>query len=104
MTDYRVDFDSIEWESPMAGVRFKAFVHNGRRLRLVEFSREFVEPDFCCAGHIGMILEGRMEIDFDGKVIEYAPGDGVFIPPGEEHKHKGTVLTDTVTAILVEDV
>ena len=104
MTDYRVDFDSIEWESPMAGVRFKAFVQGGRRLRLVEFAREFVEPDFCQAGHIGMILEGRMEIDFDGELIQFGPGDGVFIPAGEEHKHIGRVLTDTLTAILVEDV
>ena len=104
MTDYRVDFDSIESETPMVGVRFKAFVRGGKRLRLVEFSREFVEPDFCRAGHIGMILEGRMEIDFDGEVVQFGPGDGVFIPPGEEHKHKARVLTDTVTAILVEDV
>ncbi|MHC4457649.1 MAG: cupin domain-containing protein, partial [Planctomycetota bacterium] len=64
---------------------------------------EFVEPDWCRKGHIGYILEGQMEIDFDGKVIAFGRGDGVFIPAGKEHKHKGKVLTDKVKVILVED-
>ena len=74
-----------------------------QKLRLVEFDKEFVEPDWCTKGHIGYILEGQIEIDFDGKVIIFGPGDGVFIQAGEEHKHKGKVLTDTVKVILVED-
>lgn len=93
----------MEWQVPADGVRFKAYEQDGRKLRLVKFSKEFVEPDWCCKGHIGYILEGQMEIDFDGKAILFGPGDGVFIPEGQEHKHIGRVLTDTVTAILVED-
>jgi quercetin dioxygenase-like cupin family protein len=93
----------MAWENPMVGVRFKAYEQSGSKLRLVEFTKEFVEPDWCTKGHIGYILEGRMEIDFDGKVIVFSPGDGVFIPAGPEHKHKGRVLTDKVKAILVED-
>ncbi len=103
MQEYRIDFDSIPWETPAAGVRCKAVEKAGRRLRLVEFTNEFVEPDWCCNGHIGMILEGQMEIDFDEQAIIFGPGDGVFIPPGEEHKHKGRVLGDVVRAILVEE-
>ncbi len=102
MEQYRIDFKSMPWESPAAGVKFKAYERNGRKLRLVEFTREFIEPDWCNKGHIGYILEGQMEIDFDGKVIKFGPGDGVFIPAGEENKHKGRVLTDKVKAILVE--
>ena len=82
MTPYRINFESMAWESPMVGVRFKAYEQDGRRLRLVEFTKEFVESDWCTKGHIGYILEGRMEIDFDGKVIVFGPGDGVFIPAG----------------------
>ncbi len=44
-----------------------------------------------------------MKIDFDGKTIVFSTGDGIFIPAGEKYKHKGTVLTDTVKIILVED-
>ena len=103
MKQYRIDFESMPWESPADGVRFKAYEQGSEKLRLVEFSKEFVEPDWCTKGHIGYILEGQMEIDFDGKAIVFGPGDGVFIPEGQEHKHKGRVLTDIVKAILVED-
>ena len=103
MNQYRIDFESMEWESPMTGVRFKAFEQNGRKLRLVEFFKEFVEPDWCINGHIGYVLEGQMEIDFDGQVILFGPGDGVFIPSGQKHKHKGKVLTEKFKVILVED-
>jgi len=102
--NYKVDFESMEWETPVAGVRFKAFERAGKKLRLVEFAKEFVEPDWCVKGHTGYILEGKMEIDFNGESIVFGPGDGVFIPVGQDHKHKGKVLTDVVKAILVEDV
>jgi hypothetical protein len=39
---------------------------------------------------------------FDGKKEIFGPGDGIFIALGEEHKHKGRVLTDKVKVILVE--
>lgn len=103
MEQYKIDFETMEWEVPAVGVRFKAYEQSGKKLRLVEFGKEFVEPDWCTKGHIGYVLEGEIEIDFDGKVILFGPGDGLFIPPGHEHKHKGRVLTDKVTAILVED-
>jgi uncharacterized cupin superfamily protein len=104
MEQYKIDFKMMSWDTPTSGVRFKAYEQGGRKLRLAEFTREFVEPDWCTKGHIGYILEGQMEIGFDGKVILFEPGDGLFIPAGEKHKHKGKVLTEVVKAILVEDV
>jgi quercetin dioxygenase-like cupin family protein len=69
-----------------------------------ELAKEFVEPDWCRKGHIGYVLEGQMEVNFDGKVIVFGPGDGIFIPSGEGHKHKGTVITEAAKVVLVEDV
>ena len=104
MEQYKVDFDSMPWQTPAAGVRFKACERDGRRLRLAEFTEEFVEQDWCTKGHIGYILKGQMEIDFDGNVIVVGAGDGLFIPAGREHNHKARVLTDTVQMVLVEDM
>lgn len=104
MEQYKIDFESMEWEVPADGVRFKAYEQGDRKLRLVEFGKDFVEPDWCIKTHIGYILEGQIEIDFDGEKKVFNPGNGIFIPAGEEHKHKARVLTDTVKAILVEDV
>lgn len=104
MEQYKVDFESIAWKTPADGVRFKAYQQDGKKLRLLEFAKDFVEPDWCTKGHIGYILEGQLEIDFDGKKIVFNPGNGLFIPAGEEHKHKGRVLTDAVKIILAEDM
>jgi quercetin dioxygenase-like cupin family protein len=103
MEQHKIVFESMAWESPAVGVRFKAYEQGGKKLRLVEFSRDFVEPDWCTKGHIGYILEGQIEIDFNGKAVLFGKGDGVFIPAGEQHKHKAKVLTDTVKIILMED-
>jgi quercetin dioxygenase-like cupin family protein len=103
MEQYKVDFGSMGWESPVSGVRFKAYEQRGRKLRLVELAEGFVEPVWCIKGHVGYILEGQIEIDFDGNVVVFGPGDGIFIPPGAENRHKARVLKDVVRVILVED-
>ena len=101
--EYRVDFSGVQWETPMRGVRHKAVKHGARLLRLVEYTDD-LEPHWCEKGHIGYLLEGRFEITFDSGVYEFRPGDGIFIPPGPEHRHMGRALSKTVKVIFVEDV
>ena len=103
MEQCKVDFEAIPWDQPSSGVRFKGFTQSGRQIRLVEFFKGFTEPDWCTKGHIGYVLEGRCEINFDGRVVEYGPGDGIFIPSGEETRHMARVLCDVVRVVLVED-
>jgi hypothetical protein len=65
----RIDFDALPWESPARGARFKVFRGGGKKVRVVEFTREFVEPDWCEKGHIGFVLKGELEVDFDGQLV-----------------------------------
>ncbi|MCK5114644.1 MAG: cupin domain-containing protein [Phycisphaerae bacterium] len=104
MTRYKIDFEAMPWESPAPGVRSKVFEQSGKRLRLAEFTPDFVEADWCLQGHTGYVLEGQVEIDFDGKVVLYNAGDSILIPAGEKHKHKARVLSEVVKIFLVEDV
>jgi len=101
--DYKVDFEGIQWETPMKGVRQKVMRHGARQLRLVEYSRD-LEPHWCQKGHIGYLLDGEFEITFDSGVFVFNPGDGIFIPAGSEHRHMGRALSNTVTVIFVEDI
>ena len=103
MRQYKIEFDSMPWDSPMAGVRCKAFRQGGRQLRLVEYTPE-MPPHWCEKGHVGCILEGRFEIKFDEEVVIFEQGDGVFIPSGKEHRHMGRALSDIVRVVFVEDV
>lgn len=104
MNDYRVDFEAIEWTTPGPGVRFKVFRQSSRQLRLVEFSRDFVEADCCMKGHIGYVLEGTGELQLPDRSVRLAAGDGIFIPAGPEYRHKTKVLSDVLRVVLVEDV
>ncbi len=102
MVTYFIDFESLSWQSPMAGVRFKAVSHGGRRLRLVEYTPE-MSPHWCDHGHIGYLLAGRFEIRFDRETLVYNTGDGVFIPAGPEHRHMARALSEVVRVVFVED-
>ncbi len=100
----KVVFESLAWHAPMPGVRFKVFGDGGRQMRLVEFTSTFVEPHWCEKGHIGIVLLGELEVDFDGHIVRYGQGSGIFIPAGASTKHKARSVTPTVQLLLVEDI
>lgn len=104
-TNYLIDFENIDWESPAPGIRFKARVRNNQRMRLVEFSEGFVEKDWCTKGHMGYVLEGSLTIDFNGKRLEFKCGDGIFICRGEGNKHKARIAKGKrALVVLFEEI
>jgi quercetin dioxygenase-like cupin family protein len=82
-------------------VRHKFIEQNGVRMRLVEYSQE-MPAHWCEKGHYGYLIEGQMEIEYENSTVTYKPGDGIFIPDGPEHKHRGRVLSDKVLVFFVE--
>ena len=86
--NHLVNFESIAWTTPAIGVRFKSFVCNNQRIRLIEFSEGFVEPDWCLHGHAGYVLDGSCSTDYNGHIEQFKKGDVIFIPKGENDKHK----------------
>ena len=104
METCKVEFDSIEWQEAMPGARFKVFGDGKKQVRLLEFTSEFVEPHWCEKGHVGFVLKGELEIDFDGQIVSYGQGAGIFIPAGALTKHKARSITPSVQLFLVEDV
>src|SRR5574340_855334 len=96
MEQCKIDFESIPWEIPADGVRFKAYKQNGKQVCLVEFTDRFVETDWCRKGHIVYILEGQLKVKFNGNEVVFNTGDVLFIPAGEKDKHMGRALTKVV--------
>jgi quercetin dioxygenase-like cupin family protein len=104
MEKCRILFDQIEWHAPQPGVRFKAARDGSQQVRLVEFTHEFVEREWCEKGHAGLVLSGELELDFSGRVVRFSEGSALLIPAGPRHAHKARVLTPVVRLFLVEDV
>ncbi len=91
----------MNWESPAQGFRYKSYVEGNQRIRLVEFSEEFVEEDWCTKGHMGYILKGRVSIDFNGILLKFRKGNGFFIPEGEKNKHKARIAKGKKALIIL---
>jgi len=104
MSNHKADFGALDWEMPSPGMRMKVCRQGDTQVRLVEFAKDFVEPDWCLRGHVGYVLDGRIEVDFHGEVEAFGPGDGIIISSGAEHKHKARALTNTVTLFLTERI
>ncbi|HEY9245871.1 MAG TPA: hypothetical protein VIO11_03395 [Candidatus Methanoperedens sp.] len=50
------------------------------------------------------MLEGQLEVNFNGNIVIFNTGDGLFIPTGEKDKHIGKALTKVVRMLFVEGV
>lgn len=94
----------MEWQSPHPGMRCKTSRDGARQIRLVEFSQEFVEAQWCEKAHAGLVLSGELEIDFAGQVVRYPAGAALLIPAGATHAHKARALTPSVRLFLVEEL
>lgn len=103
MLKYLVNFEKLDWETLIKGVKSKTYKHGGKQLRLVVYTKE-MPPHWCKKGHYGLILEGEFEIEFENEKQIFRKGDGVFIPDGAEYKHRARALSDSVKVIFVEDV
>jgi hypothetical protein len=102
MEPYKVEFDSLPWETPMPGVRIRVFSDGQRQIRLAEFSMEFVEPHWCEKRRIDFCT-GELEVDFHGQRIRYAESSGIFIPKWASHGHKARSITSSVLLFLAEE-
>lgn len=104
MSDYKINFDSLELESPLKGVKFKRYISGKKQFRFIEYKKEFIEPDWCTKGHTGYVIEGELEIDFNGIIIKYKSGDAINIPSGDNNKHKAKIISEIAYVFLVEDI
>ena len=102
MSRYRVDFKAIDWRERAPGAREKVFEDCGRRVRLIEFTAGLEHPHWCETGHMAQVLEGELELRFDHETLIYRPGDVLFIPDGEAHRHIPRPLTERVLLFSVE--
>lgn len=102
--DYRIDFDSIEWEPALKGTaRVKRIIRGGKIFRLLELTPDSQHPDWCLEGHLGSVLEGELDIEFSDQTIRFSVGDALLIPSGELDKHRPRAASARTVMFLVED-
>jgi len=100
----RVDFTGMPWQQVRPGVRHKVYREGSRQLRLVEFDTSDGVADWCQVGHIGYVLAGGLNIDVNGSILQFAAGDGLFIPPGSVTQHRPVTIEPGTRLLMVEDL
>jgi quercetin dioxygenase-like cupin family protein len=104
LSPFKVSFEHMEWQQIRPDVRQKVYCEGSRQIRLVEFETSDGAEHWCETGHIGYVLAGALSISFDGKVVSFEAGDGLFIPPGAESKHRSVAIAPGTRLLMVEDL
>jgi quercetin dioxygenase-like cupin family protein len=97
----RINFENLPFLVPTEGVRCQTVLLGGRQIRLIDFAPGFCEKEWCSKAHIGYILAGRLEVEFDNAAEVFALGDGLVIEAGDLHRAR--VIAGPVRIFLVED-
>ena len=102
--DYRVAFAEENWEPAFDGTaRAKRLARGGKVFRLLELTPASSHPHWCEKGHAGVLLEGALEIEFDGETVRYAAGDALMIPDGAADRHRPRALSGRALLFLIEE-
>jgi quercetin dioxygenase-like cupin family protein len=104
VSSFKVSFDAMEWQHIRPEVRQKVHREGPRQVRLVEFDTSDGAEHWCETGHIGYVLKGALSISFDGQVVSFKAGDGLFIPAGEASKHRAVSISPGTQLLMVEDL
>jgi quercetin dioxygenase-like cupin family protein len=104
LSPFKVSFETMAWEQVRPDVRQKIYCEGSRQIRLVEFDTSDGAEHWCETGHIGYVLKGALRISFDGNVISFKAGDGLFIPSGAASKHRSVQISPGTQLLMVEDL
>jgi len=104
VSPFKISFETMEWQQVRPDVRQKVYCEGSRQVRLVEFQTSDGAEHWCETGHIGYVLKGELRISFNGAVIAFKVGDGLFIPAGAESKHRSVAISPGTQLLMVEDL
>jgi len=105
-----VPYNSINWSNinPVehkgeSGTSFWQTVETGNiRVRIVEYSKGFVADHFCERGHVGLVLEGELQIKLkDRKTFQLKLGMSFLLADDKTNPH--TVISDNGAKIFIID-
>lgn len=99
---HKVTFDELAWIDVGDSMKFKRYQQGDWQIRLVQWGKDMKHEDWCIKGHYAFVIDGAAEITFADRTEVYEPGDAIFIPEGEEFKHRPKVLTNSFTFFSVE--
>jgi mannose-6-phosphate isomerase-like protein (cupin superfamily) len=97
----QTNFSRQSWKQVTPLARQKTMTLGDKRIRLLELAPGFEELEWCLRGHIGYVLDGSLEIEFQNGTQKFEPGDVLAVEPGCHHKARRT--NQKVTLFVVDE-
>ena len=91
--------NECDWVQLNDLVRQKSTSVEDKTVRFLELQSGFEETQWCYKGHIGYIISGRMEIQFEHETKTFEAGEAMVLPAAIAHKAKAA---SKVTLFLVD--
>ena len=103
LADGAVALSAVGWRADVAGIRVRELNTDGRRWALVEYAPGARRDEWCQDGHLGVVLAGQIEYEFEdgARPLSAARGDAFTLSTGRGHRGRNT--GDTVTTLFVID-
>jgi quercetin dioxygenase-like cupin family protein len=103
LADGPVALSALHWRADVEGIRVRELEVDGRRWALVEYAPGAHREEWCQDGHLGVVLSGQIEYEFEdvGSSLSATAGDAFTLSTGRGHRGKNT--GDTVTTLFVID-
>lgn len=77
-----------EADIPIRGVTAYLSQGENHQVLFMEFSEDVELPEHAHEGQWGVVLEGKIELNIDGRRQTFIKGDRYFIPEGVKHSGK----------------
>jgi hypothetical protein len=74
------------WQDVTEQVRQKAKDFQGKKVRILELQAGFCEHSWCNKAHIGYVIEGAVDFEFETERRSFRVGDVFMISSAEPHK------------------
>jgi quercetin dioxygenase-like cupin family protein len=97
-----LDLDDCAWSDIGGHAREKRIEKGGGRVRLLELSDGYEHPDWCEKPHLGFVLQGRIDLEFDDERWEIAAGNGLEVGAGSAFRHRPIAAETPALLLLIE--
>jgi len=74
-----------EADIPLEGIKAYLSQADSHQIIFMEFEKDINLPEHTHAAQIGVVLEGKIELNIDGEKTVYVKGDRYYIPEGVVH-------------------
>jgi quercetin dioxygenase-like cupin family protein len=102
--DSQIPFGEIEWADDVPGIRARETDLEGRRWAIVEYAEGARREEWCLDGHVGFVLEGGVEYEFEdgGDPLKASAGEAFCLSTGRGHRGRNLAQGPT-RLFLIDD-